>query len=67
MMTGFEQYARKTRASDISGGDGVGGAVARIVRSGGTALSQAWERAGRRWEWNAFLHTVDSIRAHCRQ
>src|SRR5207244_5844994 len=32
-------------ASDISGGDGAGGAVARVVRAGGAALSQAWERA----------------------
>src|SRR5207244_13555119 len=45
------QYARRRAvhkedaASDISGGDGAGSAVARVVRAGGAALSQAWERA----------------------
>src|SRR5205809_1568803 len=45
MMTGFEQYTSKTPASHISGGDGAGGAVGRVVRAGGAALSPAWERA----------------------
>ena len=45
MMTGFEQYTRKTPASHISGGDGAGGAVGRVVRAGGAALSPAWEGA----------------------
>src|SRR5205809_3107532 len=45
MMTGFEQYTSKTPASHISGGDGAGGAVARVVRAGGAALSPAWECA----------------------
>src|SRR5438094_6779326 len=45
MMTGFEQYTSKTPASHISGGDGAGGAVGRVVRAGGAALSQAWEGA----------------------
>src|SRR5438034_7469332 len=44
MMTGFEQYTRKTRR-DISRGNGAGGAVGRVVRAGGAALSQAWEGA----------------------
>src|SRR2546426_12833534 len=35
---------KEDAASDISGGDGAGGAVARVVRAGGAALSQAWER-----------------------
>src|SRR5437899_12904701 len=45
MMTGFEQYTSKTPASHISGGDGAGGAVGRVVRAGGAALSEAWEGA----------------------
>src|SRR5438093_12054 len=45
MMTGFEQYTSKTPASHISGGDGAGGAVGRVVRAGGAALSPAWEGA----------------------
>src|ERR1039458_5037667 len=45
MMTGFEQYTEEDAASDISGGDGAGGAVARAVRTGGAALSQNGERA----------------------
>src|ERR1035438_9006017 len=85
MITGFEQYTKKTRraifleemeqvvpwrelgalleprypkpgnvctpgheedaARDISGGDGAGGAVARVGRAIGAAVSQAWERA----------------------
>src|SRR2546427_12377211 len=45
MMTGFEQYTRKTRRAHISGGDGAGGAVGRVVRAGGAALSPAWEGA----------------------
>src|SRR5437879_13203651 len=45
MMTGFEQYSKEDAASDISGGDGAGGAVVRVVRAGGAALSQVWERA----------------------
>src|SRR5205823_10799612 len=32
-------------ASHISGGDGAGGAVGRVVRAGGAALSPAWEGA----------------------
>src|SRR2546422_10082899 len=32
-------------SSHISGGDGAGGAVGRVVRAGGAALSQAWEGA----------------------
>src|SRR5437762_12791027 len=44
MMTGFEQYTRKTRR-DISRGNGAGGAVGRVVRAGGAALSPAWEGA----------------------
>src|SRR2546425_11291767 len=45
MMTGFEQYTSKTPASHISGGDGAGGAVGRVVRAGGAVLSPAWEGA----------------------
>src|SRR5580693_218442 len=45
MMTGFEQVHEEDATSDISGGDGAGGAVARAVRAGGAALSQAGERA----------------------
>src|SRR3989454_11152100 len=36
---------KEDAASDISGGDGAGGAVARVVRAGGAALSPAWEGA----------------------
>src|SRR5438094_5540240 len=56
MMTGFEQYTRKTRraifleeeedaARDVSRGNGAGGAVARVVCAGDAALSPAWEGA----------------------
>src|SRR5438034_5112246 len=32
-------------STHISGGDGAGGAVGRVVRAGGAALSPAWEGA----------------------
>src|SRR3989442_15843240 len=45
MMTGLEQYTRKTRRAIFLEVDGAGGAVGRVVRAGGAALSPAWEGA----------------------
>src|SRR2546428_10485483 len=45
MMTGFEQYTRKTRRAIFLEVDGAGGAVGRVVRAGRAALSPAWEGA----------------------
>src|SRR2546429_7480172 len=41
----FEAVQEEAAASHISGGDGAGGAVGRVVRAGGAALSPAWEGA----------------------
>src|SRR2546422_2584908 len=41
----LEAVHEEDAASHISGGDGAGGAVGRVVRAGGAALSPAWEGA----------------------
>src|SRR5438874_9091698 len=63
MMTGFEQYTSKTPASHISGGDGAGGAVGRVVRAGGAALSPAWEGAA---AGGSRAHAADLLAARSR-
>src|SRR5204862_4461996 len=45
MMTGFEQYTRKTRRAIFLEEMEQVGAVGRVVRAGGAALSPAWEGA----------------------
>src|SRR3989449_11474836 len=41
----LEAVHEEDAASHISGRDGAGGAVGRVVRAGGAALSPAWEGA----------------------
>src|SRR5256884_7609717 len=54
----FEAVQEEAAASHISGGDGAGGAVGRVVRAGGAALSQAWEGAA---AGGSRAHTADLL------
>ena len=53
MMTGFEQYTKKTRRAMFLEEMEQVVPWARVVRAGGAALSQGGATGGRRWEWSA--------------